>query len=89
MKKTHAALAVLALICGSTIHAAACPVYEFAELQTYTEKELHSMAGKFITLAAEIGSANMSESQNCFTQFDRVKRVIKMKKDAQAATPAK
>jgi len=88
MKKTLLAI-LLTLVVASAAHAVTCPVYEFAELQTYTEKELDEKAGKFITLAAEIGPANMRESQNCFDQFDRVQRVIKMKKDAHPTPLAK
>lgn len=89
MKKTSIARACLALllVVGSTAHASAtaCPTLEFAELQTYTDKELMTMWSENFQKMVDIGPANMEEFQNCDTQTSRLARIMKARKEAQKA----
>lgn len=80
--------AVALLAVSSLAHAVpVCPPVEFAELQTYTEKELDDLASKYIKglLATPI-----SEAQNCNEQFRRVLRIrsARFPKKPTTTTPA-
>lgn len=89
MKKTLIVLAVLSLISAAHANPTACPTLEFAELQTYTEKELMAMWSENFEKMVAIGPADMREFQNCDVQATRILRIAKTKKDAQATPPAK
>ena len=78
MKKIIAAL-MLSTAAFTSQAASPCPQIEFAELQTYTTKELEDLAMKYVALSvANMGGIGQRaiESQNCDEQFVRIQRIV-------------
>lgn len=88
MKKT---LLAILLALSSAVHADApfCPVLEFAELQTYTEKELMTMWSENFDKILAVGINRPAEVENCTAQNTRILRIVRAKKDAQVTPPVK
>lgn len=76
-RKTVASLvAVLAI----QAHAAAplCPAYEFAELQTYTDKELDKLSDEMMDRRMRYAyTADVTDLDNCSKQAERILRILK------------
>ncbi len=81
MKKAVLFLALLGAVSAEAAQPV-CPTIEFAELQTYSVKELDEAIHKNIARGTQYLNAPMSEHENCTEQNKRIRRVLNAKKEA-------
>lgn len=86
MKKLLIAVSILLSFSAHAQRTAACKVFEFAELNTYSDADLKSLRDKYETTHKSIGSVapitpaevrqDMDDRKNCGEEVQRITRLI-------------
>lgn len=86
--KIIATLLLTALSTSAYAGAARCPAIEFAELQTYNDKELKERLNQYRETRLAILTTNMAEFNNCSDQIDRIMRLQRSRREVAEAKEA-
>lgn len=86
MKKLLIAVSVLVSISAYAQRPPACKVYEFAELNTYSDADLTTLRDKYATTHKSIGTVapltpaeirqDMDDRKNCEEELQRISRLL-------------
>lgn len=98
-KDTQMKKLLIALIASSPLLALAspplCPIYEYAELQSYSGDTLVAMADDFSKVVVTVNQtirpslSEVAEAKNCMAQFERIVRIVEAKNRAESAASTK
>jgi hypothetical protein len=93
IRKTMMASLILMTVGMSTTAQADCYIYEFAELQTYSDKELGNITseyenfvdGAYKKFGADTPAAAVPVIANCTIQFKRIRHILDLRSAKQGA----